>query len=55
MKHDLTVENIAQPVPAKAGSQTPMQTFREAKHLAIEKTIPVAKSSDSVNNLTYAA
>ena len=32
--------------------KTPMQTFREAKHLAIEKQIPVAKSSDNVNNLT---
>lgn len=32
--------------------KTPMQTFREAKHLALEKTIPRAESSDSVNNLT---
>ena len=35
--------------------KTPMQTFREAKHLAMEKTITVAESSDSANNLTYAA
>lgn len=34
--------------------KTPMQTFREAKHLATEKTIPVAKISDSVKYLTYA-
>ena len=32
--------------------KTPMQTLREAKHLAIEKQMPVAKSSDNVNNLT---
>ncbi len=32
--------------------KTPMQTFREAKHLATEKTIPVAEISDSANNLT---
>ena len=35
--------------------KTPMQTFREAKHLATEKTIPVAKTSDSETNLTFAA
>lgn len=35
--------------------KTPMQTFREAKHLATEKTIPVAELSDSETNLTYAA
>lgn len=35
--------------------KTPMQTFHEAKHLAAEKTIPVAKPSDSVNHLTHAA
>ena len=35
--------------------KTPMQTFREAKHLAIEKTIPVAETSDSANQLTHAA
>lgn len=34
--------------------KTPMQTFREAKHLATEKTIPVAETSDSANPLTYA-
>ena len=34
--------------------KTPMQTFTEAKHLATEKTIPVAKISDSENNLTIA-
>ena len=32
--------------------KTPMQTFREAKHLAVEKTIPVAEISESANNLT---
>ena len=35
--------------------KTPMQTFQEAKHLATEKIIPVAESSDSLNNLTRAA
>jgi transposase InsO family protein len=35
--------------------KTPMQTFREAKHLVTEKTIPVAETSDSANNLTRAA
>lgn len=35
--------------------KTPMQTFREAKHLATEKTIPVAESSDSTTKLTGAA
>lgn len=35
--------------------KTPMQTFQEAKHLATEKTIRVAESSDSTNNLTPAA
>lgn len=35
--------------------KTPMQTFQEAKYLAIEKTIPVAELSDSINNLTDAA
>ena len=35
--------------------KTPMQTFREAKHLAIEKTIPVAETSGSSNQLTHAA
>lgn len=35
--------------------KTPMQTFREAKHLATEKTIPVAETSDSAINLTRAA
>lgn len=35
--------------------KTPLQTFREAKHLATEKTIPVAKSSDSETKLTVAA
>lgn len=40
--------------------KTPMQTFREAKHLALEKLIntdqqPVAELSDSSNNLTHAA
>ncbi|TAE35063.1 MAG: IS481 family transposase, partial [Alphaproteobacteria bacterium] len=34
--------------------KTPMQTFREAKHLVAEKTIPVAQSSNSATNLTYA-
>lgn len=35
--------------------KTPMQTFREATHLAIDKTIPIAKKSDSVNHLINAA
>ena len=35
--------------------KTPMKTFREAKHLATEKTIPVAESSDSATQLTRAA
>jgi transposase InsO family protein len=35
--------------------KTPMQTFREAKHLATEKTIPIAELSDSANHLTCAA
>lgn len=35
--------------------KTPMQTFRETKHLATEKTIPVAESTDSANNMTRAA
>jgi transposase InsO family protein len=35
--------------------KTPMQTFREAKHLAKEMTIPVAESPDSANHLTRAA
>lgn len=35
--------------------KTPMQTFREAKHLVTEKTIPVTKTSDSATNLTIAA
>lgn len=34
--------------------KTPMQTFREAKHLATERTIPVAKTSDSETKLTPA-
>ncbi len=32
--------------------KTPMQTFLEAKHLAAEKTIPVAELSDSVSHMT---
>jgi transposase InsO family protein len=35
--------------------KTPMQTFREAKYLAAQKTIPVAEMSDSANNMTRAA
>ena len=35
--------------------KTPMQTFREAKHLAGEKTIPTTKSSDSNTQQTVAA
>lgn len=35
--------------------KTPLQTFREAKHLATVKTIPVAKPSDNVSHLTTAA
>jgi hypothetical protein len=34
--------------------KTPMQTFREAKYLAAEKIVPVAKISESANNLTNA-
>ena len=34
--------------------KTPMQTFLDAKHLATEKTIPVAELSDSENHLTIA-
>lgn len=32
--------------------KTPMQTFREARHLTAEKTIPVAKQSDSTSDMT---
>jgi uncharacterized protein (UPF0248 family) len=35
--------------------KTPMQTFREAKYLAVEKIINTAELSDSSNNLTIAA
>jgi transposase InsO family protein len=35
--------------------KTPMQTFRETRHLAKEMTIPVAESPDSANHLTRAA
>ena len=35
--------------------KTPMQTFREAEHLALEMTIPSAESSDSVTHMTIAA
>lgn len=35
--------------------KTPMQTFLEATHLALEKTIPNAESSDSMNQQTHAA
>ena len=35
--------------------KTPMQTFLDAKHLAAEKTIPVAELSDSENHLTIDA
>ena len=34
--------------------KTPMQTFREAKHLADEMNIPTAELSDSVTQLTHA-
>lgn len=34
--------------------KTPMQTFREARHLAQEKTIPVAQQSDSMSDMTQA-
>ncbi len=30
--------------------KTPMQTFRDATHLAVEKTISAAEQSDSENN-----
>ena len=32
--------------------KTPMQTFREARHVAIEKRIPTTEISDNVSNLT---
>lgn len=35
--------------------KTPMQTFREARNLAQEKTIPVSNQSDSVSERTNAA
>lgn len=35
--------------------KTPMQTFQDAKHLATEKIVPVAQSSDSTTHLTRAA
>lgn len=35
--------------------KTPMQTFLEATHLAVEKTIPTAEPSDSTTNQTIAA
>jgi transposase InsO family protein len=35
--------------------KTPMQTFREAKHLAVEKTIPTAKTSYTDTQQTVAA
>ena len=34
--------------------KTPMQTFREARHLAIEKTIPIDKLSYNVSDQTHA-
>ena len=34
--------------------KTPMQTFRDAKYLAAEKTVPVAELSDSETNQTIA-
>ena len=34
--------------------KTPMQTFREAKHLAMEKQIPCAELSDNDCELTVA-
>jgi transposase InsO family protein len=34
--------------------KTPMQTFREARHIAIEKRIPVEEKSDSAINMTSA-
>ena len=33
--------------------KTPMQTFGEAKHLALEKTIPCAKLSDNESHMTF--
>ncbi len=35
--------------------KTPMQTFREAKHLAVEKIIPQPETSDSECDLTTPA
>ncbi len=34
--------------------KTPMQTFREARHIALEKRIPVTETSDSDTKLTVA-
>jgi len=53
--HWITKYNETRPHSGKyCYGKTPMQTFREAKHLAAEKTIPVAETSDSANHLTYA-
>jgi hypothetical protein len=34
--------------------KTPMQTFREARHLVGEKTIPITNQSDSMYEMTHA-
>jgi transposase InsO family protein len=54
--HWITKYNETRPHSGKyCYGKTPMQTFRETKHLAIEKTIPNAELSDSANHLTNAA
>ncbi len=45
MINGFTVENIVT-------EKHPMQTFRNAKYLAAEKTVPVAELSDSDTNQT---
>lgn len=46
--HWITKYNGQRPHSGKCCyGKTPMQTFREAKHLVAEKTIPAAESSDS--------
>lgn len=54
--HWITKYNETRPHSGKyCYGKTPMQTFQEAKHLATEKTIPIAELSDSMNHLTHAA
>jgi transposase InsO family protein len=54
--HWIALYNETRPHSGKfCYGKTPMQTFREAKHLAKEMIIPVAESTDSANLLTRAA